>query len=158
MGLSIPDPLAALDEARGIFDRSQDLTLAIEEEFQIVDPETLGLVNRFAELKARTDAMPLGEHTAGELISSEIEVKTGRSETFPEAARKLIEHRRALLDDADALGIALAACATSPGGTTRSGSTSTSACTGPTGPWRSRTRCARCCPTCSRSRPRRRGT
>ena len=114
MGLSIPDPFAALDEARGIFDRSQDLTLAIEEEFQIVDPQTHGLVNRFAELKARADATPLGEHTAGELISSEIEIKTGRCETFPEAARALIERRRALLDEADAIGVALAACGTHP--------------------------------------------
>jgi len=87
MGQSIPDPLLALDEARDHFARSQDLTLAIEEEFQIVDPETHGLVNRFAELKARTDVIPLGEHTAGELFSSEIEVKTGRCESFPEAAR-----------------------------------------------------------------------
>ncbi|MDX6563544.1 MAG: glutamate---cysteine ligase / carboxylate-amine ligase [Gaiellales bacterium] len=114
MGLSIPDPLAALDEARGIFDRSQDLTLAIEEEFQIVDPQTHGLVNRFAELKGRIDATPLGEHTAGELISSEIEIKTGRCESFPEAARTLIERRRALLDEADAIGVALAACGTHP--------------------------------------------
>jgi carboxylate-amine ligase len=114
MGLSIPDPLAALDEARGIFDRSQDLTLAIEEEFQIVDPETHSLVNRFAELKARADATPLGEHTAGELISSEIEIKTGRCESFPEAARALLERRRALLDEADGIGVALAACGTHP--------------------------------------------
>ena len=114
MGQSIPDPLLALDEARDHFARSQDLTLAIEEEFQIVDPETHNLVNRFAELKARTDAIPLGEHTAGELISSEIEVKTGRCESFPEAARKLVEHRRALLDEAEAMGVALAACGTHP--------------------------------------------
>jgi carboxylate-amine ligase len=114
MGLSIPDPFAALEEARGIFEASQDLTLAIEEEFQIVDPETHGLVNRFAELKARADATPLGEHTAGELISSEIEIKTGRCESFPEAARTLIERRRALLDEADAIGVALAACGTHP--------------------------------------------
>ncbi|MDX6537897.1 MAG: glutamate---cysteine ligase / carboxylate-amine ligase [Gaiellales bacterium] len=114
MGQSIPDPLLALDEARAHFARSQDLTLAIEEEFQIVDPQTLGLVNRFSELKARTDATPLGEHTAGELISSEIELKTGRSESFAEAARKLVEHRRGLLAEADAMGVALAACGTHP--------------------------------------------
>jgi carboxylate-amine ligase len=114
MGLSIPDPLAALAAARAIFDDSQDLTLAIEEEFQIVDPETHDLVNRFTELKARADATPLGEHTAGELISSEIEIKTGRCESFPEAARTLIERRRALLDEADAIGVALAACGTHP--------------------------------------------
>ena len=40
MGQSIPDPLQALDDARAHFASSQDLTLAIEEEFQIVDPET----------------------------------------------------------------------------------------------------------------------
>jgi len=114
MGQSIPDPLAALDEAREIFGRSQDLTLAIEEEFQIVDPEHHGLINRFAELKERTDATSLGEDTAGELIASEIELKTGRCESFPEAARTLIERRRALLDEADALGVALAACGTHP--------------------------------------------
>jgi carboxylate-amine ligase len=114
MGQSIPDPLAALDDAREHFARSQDLTLAIEEEFQIVDPETHNLVNRFNELKARADATPLGEHTAGELIASEIELKTGRCETFPEAARALLERRRALLDEADAMGVALAACGTHP--------------------------------------------
>ena len=114
MGQSIPDPLAALDEARDIFARSQDLTLAIEEEFQIVDPETHNLVNRFSELKARTDASSLGADTAGELISSEIELKTGRCESFPEAARTLLERRRALLDEADAIGVALAACGTHP--------------------------------------------
>jgi glutamate---cysteine ligase / carboxylate-amine ligase len=114
MGQSIPDPLAALDDAREHFARSQDLTLAIEEEFQIVDAETHSLVNRFDELKARADATPLGEHTAGELGASEIELKTGRCETFPEAARALLERRRALLDEADAMGVALAACGTHP--------------------------------------------
>ena len=114
MGQSIPDPLAALDEARDIFARSQDLTLAIEEEFQIVDPETHNLVSRFSELKARADATSLGADTAGELISSEIELKTGRCESFPDAARTLLERRRALLGEADALGVALAACGTHP--------------------------------------------
>jgi carboxylate-amine ligase len=114
MGQSIPDPLAALDDARELFARSQDLTLAIEEEFQIVDPVTHDLVNRFAELKARADATPLGEDTAGELIASEIELKTGRCESFPEAARVLLERRRALLDEADAMGVALASCGTHP--------------------------------------------
>jgi carboxylate-amine ligase len=114
MGQSIPDPLAALDDAREIFARSQDLTLAIEEEFQIVDPGTHDLVNRFTELKARTDLTPLGEDTAGELIASEIELKTGRCESFPEAARALLERRRALLEEADAIGVGLAACGTHP--------------------------------------------
>ena len=185
MGLSIPDPLVALDEARAIFDRSQDLTLAIEEEFQIVDPETHGLVNRFAELKARTDATPLGEHTAGELISSEIEIKTGRCESFPEAARALIERRRALLDEADAIGVGARGLRHAPvvavvgaGGHRhaplphRRGHAALRrlaqqhvrdphphrGAAAPTARWRSTTRCARCSPTCSRSRRPRPGT
>ena len=167
MGQSIPDPLLALDEARDHFARSQDLTLAIEEEFQIVDPETHDLVNRFAELKARTDAIPLGEHTAGELISSEIEVKTGRCESFPEAARSAgraparacsTRPRRSASRSRPAgrtpgrrggsrrsstrptTASSRTRCATSPGATTRSGSTSTSACATPTAPSRSTTR------------------
>jgi gamma-glutamyl:cysteine ligase YbdK (ATP-grasp superfamily) len=86
VGDSVPDPYAALDAARGLYAESQDLTLAIEEEFQILDAETLGLTNGYPEMRERADASPLRGNVAGELISSEIEVKTGRCETFDEAA------------------------------------------------------------------------
>ena len=52
MGESVSDPYAALDAARARFAESQDLTLAIEEEFQILDPATLSLTNGFEALKA----------------------------------------------------------------------------------------------------------
>src|SRR3954453_22557033 len=110
VGQSVSDPYAALDAAPGIYGSSRDLTLAIEEEFQILDGQTLALTNRFEELKARCDAQPWGEHVAGELIASEIEIKTGRCETFDEAAVLTAERRRALFAEADALGLEL--CAT----------------------------------------------
>jgi hypothetical protein len=40
------------DLAREVFDASVDFTVGIEEEFQIVDPETLLLARRFEELEA----------------------------------------------------------------------------------------------------------
>ena len=69
MGQSIDDPFQALDAAREVFARSTDLTLGIEEEFQLLDPETHNLVNRFEQLQPLADAGPLGPFTAGELIS-----------------------------------------------------------------------------------------
>jgi glutamate---cysteine ligase / carboxylate-amine ligase len=110
VGQSVTDPYAVLDAAPGIYDSSRDLTCAVEEEFQILDAQTLALTNRFEELKARCDAQPWGEHVAGELIASEIEIKTGRCESFDEAAVLTAERRRALFGEADALGLEL--CAT----------------------------------------------
>jgi YbdK family carboxylate-amine ligase len=114
MGEAVTDPLAALDEARRHFAESTDFTVAIEEEFQILDAVGLGLVNRYGELRDRADASALAGNVAGELISSEIEVKTGRCESFDEAARRLREHRRILVDLADELDLAVCTSGTHP--------------------------------------------
>jgi carboxylate-amine ligase len=114
MGASVADPLAALDAARRAFATSTDFTVAIEEEFQILDADRLALTNRFEDLKAAADASPLAPHVAGELIASEIEVKTGRCETFADAAVRLREHRRLLHELADDLGLALCSTGTHP--------------------------------------------
>src|SRR3954468_2459972 len=82
--------------AREQFECGRDFTVAVEEEFALLDPETLGLVNRFLELQAAAPGTPLEQHLVGELIASEVEVKTGRCETFDEAAA-LIAERRAQL-------------------------------------------------------------
>jgi len=115
MGESIRDPIAALDQARAHFAAATDFTIGIEEEFQILDPETLGLTQRFEELKAIGEAVPgLTGNLAGELIKSEIEIKTGRCETFAEAAAQIRERRRLLFGAADTLGVALGANGTHP--------------------------------------------
>jgi len=114
MGASVEDPIAALEQAREHFAGATDFTIGIEEEFQILDSESLELANRFTALKARADAGALGPFTAGELISSEIELKTGRCETFDEAARSVRERRAGLLALADDEGVALGACGTHP--------------------------------------------
>jgi glutamate---cysteine ligase / carboxylate-amine ligase len=114
MGESVADPLRALKEARGRFEASDDFTIGIEEEFQILDPGTLALTQKFEQLKALADASPLQGNVAGELISSEIEIKTGRCATFAEAAAAMRERRRVLFELADQLGVSLAAVGTHP--------------------------------------------
>jgi glutamate---cysteine ligase / carboxylate-amine ligase len=100
--------------AREAFDNTQDLTLAVEEEFAILDPETLSLTNRFEDLQAASKGTELEEHLVGELIASEVEVRTGRCETFAEAAARVPERRTQLAALADSLGLALAATGTHP--------------------------------------------
>ena len=100
--------------AREAFENAQDLTLAVEEEFAILDPETLSLTNRFEDLQAAAQGTELQEHLVGELIASEVEVRTGRCETFAEVAARIPERRQQLAALADAQGVALAATGTHP--------------------------------------------
>src|SRR5580692_7633190 len=89
-------PSEQLATARAAFEDGTDFTLAVEEEFALLDPETLSLIDRFEALKAGAAGSELDEHLVGELIASEIEVRTGRCVDFGEAAAKLAERRAAL--------------------------------------------------------------
>ena len=103
-----------LAQSRASFEEVPDFTLAVEEEFALLDPATLGLVNRFEELQAGAKGTELEPHLVGELIASEIEVRTGRCETFAEAADRLGERRSQLRALADSFGVALSAVGTHP--------------------------------------------
>src|ERR1051325_7970102 len=100
--------------AREQFEQASDFTVAVEEEFAVLDPETLSLTNRFEELQAAAKETPLEEHLVGELIASEVEIRTGRCADFEEAASLLGQRRLQLFELADGLGIALAATGTHP--------------------------------------------
>jgi glutamate---cysteine ligase / carboxylate-amine ligase len=103
-----------LVQARERYDSAADLTVAVEEEFAILDPVTLELDNRFEELKAAGEGSEFAEHLVGELIASEVEIRTGRCETFAEAAALIAERRRQLTTLAEPLGILLGATGTHP--------------------------------------------
>ena len=107
-------PEEQIRSAREAYENGTDFTLAVEEEFAVLDPETLSLANRFEELQAAAQGTPLEEHLVGELIASEVEVRTGRCLSFAEAAAKVGERRAQLDELAGGLGIALAAVGTHP--------------------------------------------
>jgi glutamate---cysteine ligase / carboxylate-amine ligase len=104
-----------LDAAQDVFAVSQDLTVGLEEEFGILDPETLDLVQGFEPLRdAALEDRLLAESVAGELISSEIEIRSGRGETIEHALERQREHRRRLFALAARQGFALSSTGTHP--------------------------------------------
>jgi glutamate---cysteine ligase / carboxylate-amine ligase len=103
-----------LAQSRESFGSVPDFTVAVEEEFALLDPETLGLVNRFEELQEAAQGTELEPHLVGELIASEIEVRTGRCESFPDAVALLGERRQQLRALVEPRGVALGATGTHP--------------------------------------------
>jgi glutamate---cysteine ligase / carboxylate-amine ligase len=104
-----------LDSARAVFEQSTDFTVGIEEEFALLDPGDLGLTQRYDELNQAGAADPvLANSLSGELISSEIEIRSGRGEDLAAAMRAQRDHRRRLFALAADRGVVLGATATHP--------------------------------------------
>jgi carboxylate-amine ligase len=113
-----PDPQhdgLDLDAVRETFESSADFTVGIEEEFAILDPAVLDLEHRFEEMQAAClrDEL-LAPAVKGELIDTEIEIRSGRGETFADAADRQRARRERLFGISDEMGLALAAMGTHP--------------------------------------------
>ena len=106
-----------LHDARERFEESTDFTIGLEEEFAILDPETLELAHRYEDVKAACDLDEvLADSAAGELIASEVEIRSGRAESFAEAVALQEERRARLFALVDSMGLALGAMGTHPWG------------------------------------------
>ena len=105
--------LAAADE---LFAVSTDATVGLEEEFAVLDAASLDLVPRFEELRdlAAAEDPVLAEAIAGELISSEIEIRSGRGDDIHDALRRQRDARSRLFALAESRGLALGATGTHP--------------------------------------------
>jgi glutamate---cysteine ligase / carboxylate-amine ligase len=104
-----------LDLVRERFESSTDFTIGLEEEFAILDPTTLELEHRFEDIYAacQEDEL-LAESAAGELIAAEVEIRSGRSESFAEATAKQRRRRARLFQLVEGMGLALGATGTHP--------------------------------------------
>src|SRR4051794_27704757 len=104
-----------LNAAREVFEASQDLTVGIEEEWAIIDPVTLELVPKYEAMRVDGDQDDvLAEAISGELISSEIEIRSGRGEDVQHALSLQREARRRLFALAEKHGAGLASTGTHP--------------------------------------------
>jgi glutamate---cysteine ligase / carboxylate-amine ligase len=104
-----------LDLARERFESSTDFTIGLEEEFAILDPATLELEHRFEQVYAACQADEvLADSAAGELIASEIEIRSGRAASFAEAVALQRERRGRLFKLVEGMGWALGAMGTHP--------------------------------------------
>ncbi|HEX2392650.1 MAG TPA: YbdK family carboxylate-amine ligase [Solirubrobacterales bacterium] len=104
-----------LDLVRERFESSTDFTIGLEEEFAILDPGTLELEHRFEDVFAacQRDEL-LADSAAGELIASEIEIRSGRSLSFAEAMSRQRERRARLFELVAGMGLTLGATGTHP--------------------------------------------
>ena len=105
-----------LDRAVEMFAAASDLTVGLEEEFAILDPVTLDLAPRFEELRDEAEGADplLFHHITGELISSEIEIISGRGNDLRDALARQRERRLALFALTGSHGAELGATGTHP--------------------------------------------
>ena len=83
--------------ARDLFEDSIDGTVGIEEEFALLDSQDHRLIPAFERLRdAGVGDEILADSIAGELISSEIEIRSGRGADYEDARRRQHEARRRL--------------------------------------------------------------
>ena len=88
-------------------------TLGIEEEFQIVDPQTRELRSRVAEM-LEEGKMMLGEQVKPEMIQAQIEVGTGICRNIQEARRDITRLRSIVSGLARKQGLRIVAASTHP--------------------------------------------
>jgi len=105
-----------LDLAEQRFAQAIDHTVGLEEEFAILDGSTLDLVPRFEQLRSLAEERDpaLREGITGELISSEIEIVSGRGEDLADAISKQRDRRRRLFSLVESEGLALGSTGTHP--------------------------------------------
>ncbi|MBC7643751.1 MAG: YbdK family carboxylate-amine ligase [Thermoleophilia bacterium] len=103
-----------LQAARGIFEASTDFTLGVEEEFAILDPETLDLVPEYEQCRLAAVEAGLSDAVAGELLASEIEFRTGRCLNWAQAVEELTDIRSRVMRVMHDLNFKLGASGTHP--------------------------------------------
>jgi glutamate---cysteine ligase / carboxylate-amine ligase len=92
---------------------SQEFTIGIEEEFQIVDPETRDLKSHVSEILEQ-GRMLLGEQIKPELHQCMVEVATGVCRNVQEAREDLFKLRRTIHELASKNGLRFVAASTHP--------------------------------------------
>src|SRR3954469_8340148 len=88
-------------------------TIGVEEEFQIVDPNTWELRSHVSELLA-SSAPAFGDQVKREMHQSIVEVGTKICAGIEELCAEVIRNRRDLADAAERVGLRIAAAGTHP--------------------------------------------
>lgn len=90
-----------------------DFTIGVEEEYQIVDPESRALRPRVGRVLPRAKR-EVGDEVTNELFLSQIEIGTPVCKTLRDVRAELIRLRKAVIEAARAGGLRIAATGTHP--------------------------------------------
>ncbi len=90
------------------------LTMGIEEEYQIIDPKTRNLHAYITEFLSQDQQRDVKLNLMPELMQSQVEVGSRVCQNISEVRQEVIRLRRAVIDLADANGLAIAAASTHP--------------------------------------------
>ena len=95
---------------------SEEFTIGIEEEYQIIDPQTRELCGRSQQIIGYVrDNLKLEKDVIQpELYRSQVEIATVVCQSLPEARQELTRCRQAVINGAEASGKAIAAAGTHP--------------------------------------------
>jgi glutamate---cysteine ligase / carboxylate-amine ligase len=93
---------------------SPPLTLGVEEEYQIIDPETRNLQAYISELLLQDQESENRLDLKPEFMQSQVEVGSHVCRNVKEVRHELVRLRRAVVDMADRNGVAIAAASTHP--------------------------------------------
>jgi carboxylate-amine ligase len=95
-------------------EKTEEYTLGVEEEYQIIDPETRALCPRAGDVLRRA-RQTLGEdRVVPELRASQLEVLTPVCRTLTQAREELLRLRRGVIRAAEEEGVRIAAASTHP--------------------------------------------
>ncbi|MCP4357186.1 MAG: carboxylate-amine ligase [Chloroflexi bacterium] len=90
------------------------LTLGVEEEYQIIDPDSRNLHSYISELLSQDQTRPLTLDLQPELMQSQVEVGSHVCRNVKEIRQELVRLRRAVCEIADENGLAIVAASTHP--------------------------------------------
>jgi carboxylate-amine ligase len=90
------------------------LTLGVEEEYQIIDPETRNLHSYISEFLSQDETRPTKLNLQPELMQSQVEVGTRVCHNVKEVRQEVIRLRREVVELAHENGLEIAAASTHP--------------------------------------------
>lgn len=90
------------------------LTLGIEEEYQIIDPETRNLHSYISEFISQDEKRPSKLHLKPEFMQSQVEVGSHICRNIKEVRAEIKRLRRAVFEMAESNGLEIAAASTHP--------------------------------------------
>jgi carboxylate-amine ligase len=107
-------PFGIAKEGVRVPEKTSDYTLGVEEEYQIIDPETRALCPRAGDVLRRARQALGEERVVPELRASQLEVLTPVCRTLPEMRAQLSRLRKGVTRAAEEEGVRVAAASTHP--------------------------------------------